>query len=457
MTTYCIQGNVIDRSNTAGANGRGWSEEVSYTLNVVDRPAVACLNNTGGGMTENEPKVYDSQIYHDFREMTDVCQSVHAQYGTGGNNMPFVVNERGNDSAPAEDQVAVLQGLGDYKMDNVASALKQRDYKDATDLVCGEDEEMIMTYQALGVNSQGDKVSTMKAANNDSNSDLTVKHLTVRRLTPLECERLQGYPSKKYWDISKMTKDEYIAWNLAEGNIIVDAENGKVFGTRGPGGISYDEPKELKGSVLNGYKVYSIRNGEVKMVCRAHRIIWISQHGIIPDGYCIDHINNDKLDNRIKNLQLLTHEENSHKAKEEGLYKTGLDNPATKLDPNLKVEIAMEYAYTSITQRKLAEKYGISKSRIGQIIQEVGWTNIPGASDSKRYKALGNSICLPFWEWLARRFTRYGNVRTIGSLFDGIGGFPLCFKRAGAETLWTSEIEPFCEQVVKYHHDKGEI
>jgi DNA (cytosine-5)-methyltransferase 1 len=85
------------------------------------------------------------------------------------------------------------------------------------------------------------------------------------------------------------------------------------------------------------------------------------------------------------------------------------------------------------------------------------WTNIPGASDSKRYKALGNSICLPFWEWLARRFARYGNVRNIGSLFDGIGGFPLCFKRAGAETLWTSEIEPFCEQVVKYHHDKGEI
>lgn len=49
MITYCIQGNVIDRSNTAGANGRGWSEEVSYTLNVVDRPAVACLNNIGGG------------------------------------------------------------------------------------------------------------------------------------------------------------------------------------------------------------------------------------------------------------------------------------------------------------------------------------------------------------------------------------------------------------------------
>ena len=46
---------------------------------------------------------------------------------------------------------------------------------------------------------------------------------------------------------------------------------------------------------------------------------------------------------------------------------------------------------------------------------------------------------------------------TLGSLFDGIGGFPLCFKRAGAETKWVSEIEPFCEQVVKYHYERGEL
>lgn len=86
-----------------------------------------------------------------------------------------------------------------------------------------------------------------------------------------------------------------------------------------------------------------------------------------------------------------------------------------------------------------------------------GWTDIPGASDSKRYKALGNSIALPFWEHLAKRFAQYGKVQTIGSLFDGIGGFPLCFKRAGCETLWTSEIEPFCQKVVAYHTEWGDL
>lgn len=86
-----------------------------------------------------------------------------------------------------------------------------------------------------------------------------------------------------------------------------------------------------------------------------------------------------------------------------------------------------------------------------------GWTDIPGASDSKRYKALGNSIALPFWEHLAHRFAQYGNVRTIGSLFDGIAGFPLVFKRAGCETAWVSEIEPFCQRVVSYHTERGDL
>ena len=86
-----------------------------------------------------------------------------------------------------------------------------------------------------------------------------------------------------------------------------------------------------------------------------------------------------------------------------------------------------------------------------------GWTDIPGATDSKRYKALGNSIALPFWEHLAKRFVEIGEVKSIGSLFDGIGGFPLVFQRAGADTKWTSEIEPFCEDVVRYHVESGNL
>ena len=39
----CLQGNGIDRADTAGCNGKGWKEDTSYTLNTIDRPAVAYL------------------------------------------------------------------------------------------------------------------------------------------------------------------------------------------------------------------------------------------------------------------------------------------------------------------------------------------------------------------------------------------------------------------------------
>ena len=83
------------------------------------------------------------------------------------------------------------------------------------------------------------------------------------------------------------------------------------------------------------------------------------------------------------------------------------------------------------------------------------WTDEKGkkhaVSDSSRYRALGNSIALPFWYWLLRRIMAHCREKTMGSLFDGIGGFPLCWNAAGGETLWASEIEPFCISVTKKH------
>ena len=73
-------------------------------------------------------------------------------------------------------------------------------------------------------------------------------------------------------------------------------------------------------------------------------------------------------------------------------------------------------------------------------------------SDSARYKALGNSIALPFWRWLFGRMAAYlPEGATLGSLFDGIGGFPLCWEDVhGAGTaIWASEIEEFPIAVTK--------
>ena len=77
---------------------------------------------------------------------------------------------------------------------------------------------------------------------------------------------------------------------------------------------------------------------------------------------------------------------------------------------------------------------------------------VKGSADSPRYKALGNSIALPFWDWMLRRMERYlPEDATLGSLFDGIAGFPLIWERIhGRGTArWASEIEPFPIAVTK--------
>ena len=94
-----------------------------------------------------------------------------------------------------------------------------------------------------------------------------------------------------------------------------------------------------------------------------------------------------------------------------------------------------------------------------------GWTDIgpwvdskgklhKESSDSARYKALGNSIALPFWKWLCKRISAlYERDATLGSLFDGIGGFPLCWERVNGpgSCLWASEIEEFPMAVTRFH------
>lgn len=75
-------------------------------------------------------------------------------------------------------------------------------------------------------------------------------------------------------------------------------------------------------------------------------------------------------------------------------------------------------------------------------------------ADSPRYKALGNSIALPFWDWMLRRMARYlPEGATLGSLFDGIAGFPLIWERIHGKgtARWASEIEPFPIAVTKKH------
>lgn len=97
------------------------------------------------------------------------------------------------------------------------------------------------------------------------------------------------------------------------------------------------------------------------------------------------------------------------------------------------------------------DKYGVEHKTSGWLDNRGKWHK---AADSPRYKALGNSIALPQWWWITCKMAKYlPEHATMGSLFDGIGGFPLVWEtRYGKGTaLWASEIEAFPIAVTEKH------
>ena len=92
---------------------------------------------------------------------------------------------------------------------------------------------------------------------------------------------------------------------------------------------------------------------------------------------------------------------------------------------------------------------------IGEWVDTKGKKHKP--ADSPRYKALGNSIALPQWFWIVQKMKPYLRLNaTLGSLFDGIGGFPLVWQKTygNGTARWASEIEEFPIAVTKRRFGK---
>mgnify|MGYP002560149786 CR=1 FL=1 len=193
----------------ASAGGIGYNESVAPTLKGSPggncMPSVLCLNDQGGSVmncSENisgtlraqehghQPLVYENHgIDSRYTGPHKVAPTMSARYGTGGNNVPLVEQEadaiciagntvdrqpqNGGNGLGCQDDLAYTltatdrhavysrQRVDDFRHNDVASTQSARQYKDATDLICQQAE--------------------------------ACAHL-IRRLTPLECERLQGFP-----------------------------------------------------------------------------------------------------------------------------------------------------------------------------------------------------------------------------------------------------------------------
>lgn len=108
----------------------------------------------------------------------------------------------------------------------------------------------------------------------------------------------------------------------------------------------------------------------------AHRLVYQAWKGAIPENYVIDHLDSDKTNNCISNLEAVTHSENTKRAYEKGHIALKFkkyrfqneDHYFCKLS-NMDVRrIRNLYATTKLTQQKLGEMFGVSQAHISRII-----------------------------------------------------------------------------------------
>ena len=237
----CVLTAAFSAGQGSKAGGIGYQEECSPTLKAAESgtnmvPSVLCLNDQGGSVMDcsenisgtlraqehgHQPLVYENHgIDSRYTGPHKVAPTMSARYGTGGNNVPLVEQEvdaiciagnivdrqpqNGGNGLGCQDELAYTltatdrhciyarQRVDVFKDGEVVSTQSARQHKDATDLVVD-----VAGLDCRNAVENGDLCGTLQKGTSGSslNSIHPIRNgLLIRRLTPLECERLQGFP-----------------------------------------------------------------------------------------------------------------------------------------------------------------------------------------------------------------------------------------------------------------------
>ena len=181
VTAYALQGNMIGRQDKNGPQGDGINEDISFTLNTTDRHAVAyqtLYENHGqdriGGWVEREDRIFAFQS--DTKRSTVQEHIYHKPVGVA-------------DSLTQQKQHVIYSRA--FEGDIVRTLTARQDSSPCVD----RGQDLVFTSPSFGQYVEG--VGTLRASGGDlggGSENLLCQRHTVRRLTPIECERLMGFP-----------------------------------------------------------------------------------------------------------------------------------------------------------------------------------------------------------------------------------------------------------------------
>ena len=198
----------------ASAGGIGYREGVAPTLKAGgsgnSMPTVLCINDQGGErmdvtvdktatlraqMDNHQPLIFESHgMDARYRQMGSVAPAMSARCGTGGNNVPLVGEQVYCLAGNTIDREPENGGNGIGYQENVAYTLTGFDrhavcsVSEVVGALCKGDEKGAGSQYV----EQGKCVVDLYTCEPAGDKDLPI--LLIRRLTPLECERLQGFP-----------------------------------------------------------------------------------------------------------------------------------------------------------------------------------------------------------------------------------------------------------------------
>lgn len=164
------------------------------------------------------------------------------------------------------------------------------------------------------------------------------------------------------------------------------SSEGKIFSVKIPGAqgmLDYNNPHEMVPRVQkSGNRLHSrvgLRNGTgIKKMLPVSRLVWSAfNNASIPDGYVIDHIDCNPLNNIPENLQCITYSENIKRAYKNTrtAFTNGAINGKTVLDTQTVGQILLDHR-EGLTQGQIVEKYGISQAQVRRVINGESWKYI---------------------------------------------------------------------------------